>query len=239
MPQHRHCHAQGHPGPETSPLPLRSLACLRPRGRLRGTPSAGLGRTLRSLAWPCVVFAGFRQPFRRALPGRSRAPGPSRRANPLRWPVTVTGRTALAADPGTIPPIPGSAAGAVGTRSTRPNLLTITTTGRRPARRRSPGSGGRASSRTRPRSQKPLPGTGHSGGLPGPGSLGGLVKRYPCIDWPIRVGRTFTRCSRGDQNELVRVVVTRIEWDGATQRRMVDTAQRSGGVCRVRTRSWV
>jgi hypothetical protein len=35
----------------------------------------------------------------------------------------------------------------------------------------------------------------------------------------------FTR----GQNELVRVVVTRIEWDGTMQRRMVDTAQRSGG----------
>jgi hypothetical protein len=45
----------------------------------------------------------------------------------------------------------------------------------------------------------------------------------------------FTR----DQDELVRVVVTRIEWDGTMQRRMVDTAQRSGGLCRVRTRSWV
>jgi len=76
------------------------------------------------------------------------------------------------------------------------------------------------------------------GGLPGPGSLGGLVKRYPCIDWPIRVGRTFTRCSRGDQNELVRVVVTRIGCDGTMQRRMVDTAQRTGGLCRARTRSW-
>jgi hypothetical protein len=32
-----------------------------------------------------------------------------------------------------------------------------------------------------------------------------------------------------EQNELVRVVATRIEWDGTMQRRMVDTAHRSGG----------
>ena len=32
-----------------------------------------------------------------------------------------------------------------------------------------------------------------------------------------------------EQNELVRVVVTQIEWDGAMQRRMVDTAHGSGG----------
>jgi hypothetical protein len=32
-----------------------------------------------------------------------------------------------------------------------------------------------------------------------------------------------------DQNELVRVVATRIEGDGTMQRRMVDTAQRSDG----------
>jgi hypothetical protein len=32
-----------------------------------------------------------------------------------------------------------------------------------------------------------------------------------------------------EQNELVRVVATRIEWDGTMQRRMVDTAQRRGG----------
>jgi hypothetical protein len=31
-----------------------------------------------------------------------------------------------------------------------------------------------------------------------------------------------------EQNELVRVVATRIEWDGTMQRRMVDTAYRSG-----------
>ncbi len=30
-------------------------------------------------------------------------------------------------------------------------------------------------------------------------------------------------------NELVRVVATRIEWDGTMQRRVVDTAHRSGG----------
>jgi hypothetical protein len=29
-----------------------------------------------------------------------------------------------------------------------------------------------------------------------------------------------------EQNELVRVVATRIEWDGTMQRRMVDTAHR-------------
>jgi hypothetical protein len=126
----------------------------------------------------------------------------------------------------------------VGTRSTRPNLLTITTElaeGLRVGDHRAvavvlPAGPG-------PDHKSPYPGPGIRG-PPGPGSLGGLVKRYPCIDWPIRVGRTFTRCSRGDQNELVRVVVTRIEWDGTMQRRMVDTAQRSGGLCRVRTRSW-
>jgi hypothetical protein len=32
-----------------------------------------------------------------------------------------------------------------------------------------------------------------------------------------------------EHNELVRVVVTQIEWDGAMQRRMVDTAHGSGG----------
>jgi hypothetical protein len=32
-----------------------------------------------------------------------------------------------------------------------------------------------------------------------------------------------------EQNELVRVVATRIEWDGTMQRRMVDTAHASGG----------
>ena len=32
-----------------------------------------------------------------------------------------------------------------------------------------------------------------------------------------------------EHNELVRVVVTRIEWDGAMQRRMVDTAHCSDG----------
>jgi hypothetical protein len=32
-----------------------------------------------------------------------------------------------------------------------------------------------------------------------------------------------------EQNELVRVVATRIEWDGTMQRRMVDTAHCSGG----------
>ncbi len=32
-----------------------------------------------------------------------------------------------------------------------------------------------------------------------------------------------------EQNELVRVVATRIEWDGTMQRRMVDTARCSGG----------
>jgi transposase InsO family protein len=46
--------------------------------------------------------------------------------------------------------------------------------------------------------KSPYPGPGVRG-RPGPGSLGGLIERYPCIDRPIRVGRTFTRCSRGDR----------------------------------------
>jgi hypothetical protein len=35
--------------------------------------------------------------------------------------------------------------------------------------------------------------------------------------------------SAREQNELVRVVATRIEWDGTMQRRMVDTARGSDG----------
>ena len=35
--------------------------------------------------------------------------------------------------------------------------------------------------------------------------------------------------SAREQNELVRVIATRIEWDGTMQRRMVDTAHCSGG----------
>ncbi len=41
--------------------------------------------------------------------------------------------------------------------------------------------------------------------------------------------RAFTRVSVREHNELVRVVATRIEWDGTMQRRMVDTAHRRDG----------
>lgn len=51
----------------------------------------------------------------------------------------------------------------------------------------------------------------------------------PRVDWPIRFCRAFTPVFALEQNELVRVVVTQIEWDGAMQRRMVDTAHGSGG----------
>jgi hypothetical protein len=44
-----------------------------------------------------------------------------------------------------------------------------------------------------------------------------------------QVCRAFTPVFAPGQNELVRVVVTQIEWDGAMQRRMVDTAHCSDG----------
>jgi hypothetical protein len=47
--------------------------------------------------------------------------------------------------------------------------------------------------------------------------------------WPVRFLTGLYQVFAREQNELVRVVATRIEWDGTMQRRMVDTAHCSGG----------
>jgi hypothetical protein len=47
--------------------------------------------------------------------------------------------------------------------------------------------------------------------------------------WPGRTSVIFAQLRPQDRMGPVRVTVTRIEWDGTMQRRMVDTAQRSDG----------
>jgi hypothetical protein len=47
--------------------------------------------------------------------------------------------------------------------------------------------------------------------------------------WPVRFLTGLYQVFAREQNELVRVVATRIEWDGTMQRHMVDTAHASGG----------
>jgi hypothetical protein len=51
----------------------------------------------------------------------------------------------------------------------------------------------------------------------------------PHGDWRNQALPGLCQAFAARHNELVRVVATRIEWDGTMQRRMVDTARRSGG----------
>jgi len=59
--------------------------------------------------------------------------------------------------------------------------------------------------------------------------LCGLGGRYPALAGRSGFPGLYPVFAR-EQNGLVRVVATRIEWDGTMQRRMVDTAHASGGL---------